>query len=671
MKKVILLLSLALLGVCTQAQNGLENITVEKYYISTAADAAGSSGTLPVGSVTYRIYADMLPGYKFQMAYGNANHNLKFTTTTSFFNNTDYGSITPSYSKTNAAKNTVMLDSWLSVGAACSGNFGIMKSEDNGVSNVVNTNGLLTNTDSRMGIPLTTQDGIIAGAPQSVTFVGITNETDVFGDGTVSGNSFVLDGEAWSALSGATGPTTANKVLIAQITTNGIFHYELNIQIGTPTGGTENYVVSNPVMFNGQMEKTIASLTGTFNPPIVASIVVPDSVAHIAQIITVPITTTALNADNNAISYQFDLAYNSSKLNYVSSNLTGTIASGGTLVVNSSTAGLLHISLARATAFTGNGPLLNLQFNPSVCGTIPLTLSNFLFNTDTMHSITNGEISAIGMYGDIDTNLTIQAYDAALALQYSVGLDPLPISDPRPWEDWRMVVADVDGVSPVSANDASLILQHSAGLISTFPAESAKSLENPVGDVTISQNGANIIFTSTGELYGLNIFATNGSLVTMNAPVVLDPDMMVANNISGSTYNVGVCTATPPADNTNIISIPYTCAGDETLTFNLVINKTAVVKTLNVSCLTTGIEENQDAIVSLYPNPASDILNIKVSENSNIQILDLSGKQIILEATASDNQKQTINVNNLSNGVYLLKVFNDNFVKIQKIVINK
>ncbi len=267
MKKILLVIALIIAGACLHAQNGLENIIVEKYYISNAADSIGSSGPLPVGSVTYRIYVDMLPGYTFQMAYGNATHNLKFTTTTSFFNNLDYGSTTPNYSKTNARKNTVMLDSWLSVGAACNGNFGVLKSEDNGVSNVVNLNGLLANTDTSMGIPLTTQDGLIAGSPQSVTMVGITNQTDVFSDGSVVGNSFILNNAAWSSLSGSTGPTSTNRVLIAQITTNGAFHYELNIQIGTPTGGVQNYVSSNPTLYNGQMELTMASLSGTLNGP--------------------------------------------------------------------------------------------------------------------------------------------------------------------------------------------------------------------------------------------------------------------------------------------------------------------------------------------------------------------------------------------------------------------
>jgi len=70
MKKIIL--GLCLLAICAfnYAQNGLTRIIVEKYYVSNAADATKSVGNLPVGSVTYRLYVEMLPGYKFQAAYG-------------------------------------------------------------------------------------------------------------------------------------------------------------------------------------------------------------------------------------------------------------------------------------------------------------------------------------------------------------------------------------------------------------------------------------------------------------------------------------------------------------------------------------------------------------------------------------------------------------------------
>ncbi len=267
MKKLITVIALLCAGFETNAQNGLENIVVETYYISDANDsiendAVGVSvGALPVGSVTYRIYADMLPGYKFQAAYGvdispfggapsAGDHELRIQTSTLFFNNEDRGAIHPTYTKAQAEDNTVMLDSWLSAGGGCAGNKGIMKIYDNGIATVVNSSGVLQNSVAAIGIPLTQEDGLLIGAPEAVTDVGISTEVLMFdsqNDGT-NGPVFSTWNGSWASLNGSMGPDSAdNKVLIAQITTNGVFCFELNLQIGTPSGGVENYVAQNPV----------------------------------------------------------------------------------------------------------------------------------------------------------------------------------------------------------------------------------------------------------------------------------------------------------------------------------------------------------------------------------------------------------------------------------------
>jgi hypothetical protein len=262
MKKILLGLCLSVSGLMLQAQNGLENIYVERYYVADAIDAANSHPAIPVGAITYRIYADMLPGYKIQSIYGSSQHPLLMNTTTYFFNQSDYGDNLPTFNATNARKNTVMLDSWLSTGGACDGYVGVPKSDDDGIDNFLNSNvpQLLQNNAALAGIPLTTQDGMKASTvPETVT-LGLDNILGVFEDGSHNGNQFNVTNGAWACLAGAMGPDPlTNKVLLAQITTDGTFHFELNIQIGTPTLGTQTYVASNP----GAGEISIPSLTQT------------------------------------------------------------------------------------------------------------------------------------------------------------------------------------------------------------------------------------------------------------------------------------------------------------------------------------------------------------------------------------------------------------------------
>ena len=231
MKKITLLFGLVAFSTIVRAQNGLEQIIVEKYYVSNAADAAGSTGTLPVGSVTYRVYADMLPGYKFQALYGDANHTLKLNTTTTFFNNEDRGASTANAIQSTYLKNnSVALDSWFSVGAAAAGQFGVLKTEDDGVANLlpIVSNSMLKNNDATAGIALSVQDGIMVGSPQSVSLAGITTELDIFDATSQAGNSFITNDGAIAALSGATGPTSENRVLLGQFTTDGDLSFEFN-----------------------------------------------------------------------------------------------------------------------------------------------------------------------------------------------------------------------------------------------------------------------------------------------------------------------------------------------------------------------------------------------------------------------------------------------------------
>jgi hypothetical protein len=126
MKKITLLASL-FFALYSQAQNGLEGIVVEKYYVSDAADSAdadanGAVYPLHVGSVTYRVYADLLPGYNFIMSLGNQNHPFKVSTTTAFYNDPNYGvSVYNGTSVNNTKKNTQLIDSYFTVGGVAAG----------------------------------------------------------------------------------------------------------------------------------------------------------------------------------------------------------------------------------------------------------------------------------------------------------------------------------------------------------------------------------------------------------------------------------------------------------------------------------------------------------------------------------------------------------------------
>ena len=236
-----------------KAQNGLENILVERYYVSTVDDTASNfyAWKLPIGSTTYRIYADLLPGYRFQMAYGSRTHKLFFKTSTLFFNNEDKGDVIPNViAKRTLHKNTVMLDSWLSVGSAAEDCFGVLKNDDDSLLTVVHEKSFLQNK-SFNGIPISFKDGLVESdkIPRP-TFFNIDSAVTVFSNAQ-KGGYFFTDNGAWACMGpGSVGldSLTNNRVLIAQITTDGDFSFELNIQIGTPIKGeSQKYVARDPI----------------------------------------------------------------------------------------------------------------------------------------------------------------------------------------------------------------------------------------------------------------------------------------------------------------------------------------------------------------------------------------------------------------------------------------
>lgn len=235
------------------AQTGLEGIIVEKYYVSDIADSLNAdselaSYPLSVGSTTYRVYANLAPGYKVIQMFGNAEHPLKFSTSTKFYNDPNYGvSVFQGTSLNNAKKKTTLIDSYLTIGGVCDGMMGVLKAEDTD-GTIGNNQGLLANFTPEMIFPIMGAngvDGLMPGAPVFPNMLGITYELDVLDQ--VPGGSILINNGTIAALGGVEGVTVDNHVLLGQFTTDGDFSFELNLQLATPVaGGNELYVASFP-----------------------------------------------------------------------------------------------------------------------------------------------------------------------------------------------------------------------------------------------------------------------------------------------------------------------------------------------------------------------------------------------------------------------------------------
>jgi len=229
----------------------VENVIVEKYYVSDANDFTDTiGGILPIGSTTYRIYIDLAPGSILKKIYGDPSHPFEIKSTEVFFNNIEDGkSFGERIIFQSLLSSTVALDSWLTLGQVFKKQSGItyngiLKNQDDDGS-FIGLNGLLVNNDPSCGIPLTVADGIdsmtVTPTPTNWVYGSIItyNDTTIFGK-LVPQKEFISTAFTLSN-SGVTGVNPdSNQVIIAQLTTKGDLSFKINLELlelknGVPT----------------------------------------------------------------------------------------------------------------------------------------------------------------------------------------------------------------------------------------------------------------------------------------------------------------------------------------------------------------------------------------------------------------------------------------------------
>jgi hypothetical protein len=351
----------------------------------------------------------------------------------------------------------------------------------------------------------------------------------------------------------------------------------------------------------------------------------------------------------NIISYEIKLSYDQTKLIFDSVSLNNTASANGLIVTNNNTTGLLKLVWARSTKLTGTLPLLNCFFSPIDSGKSKINISYALFNTDTVRNLKSKTLINKYNFGDIDLNSFIQAYDGMVALRYSVGMDPIPLIDPLPWENWRVKVASVDSSAIVTANDASLILKYVVGLINQFPK---RGLNYSNGYVLTSIENNEIVFRSFGELQGLNVSFLNQFNKLNPASFIYANDAISAVNILDNVYRVGIAFNNSPDPGTIILKIPI--SGELKNDLNVEIYENENKRLINLNKSTSITSENKTNHL-IFPNPTTNLVNIigLGKTETEVSIYDIQGK-LILSRKIID--QGIIDMSDLYNGVYLLKI---------------
>lgn len=324
------------------------------------------------------------------------------------------------------------------------------------------------------------------------------------------------------------------------------------------------------------------------------------------------------------------------------------------------------------------GTMVDFAFVPAVGGThstwsqgsvtISSTPQDELFIGFVMGDPINGNLNAPGAWARIDN---VQMYNGALPTtnvpdpsfeSWSIATTENPV-------DWNTMNEMLAGMSLETVNKTTDVF---AG---TYAVEISTLLE-PTNNDTIR----GIMSWGPIDLMSMNPF--------MPAPYNATPAIFGGNykyapangdqaNIQIVFYQGGIPIGSHSELFTNqstytAFSSPLTIAGiPDSIVFMAFSgnNPGSVLKLDNLmfSGGNVGIEEFKNLAVSIYPNPANDIVMLKAEGIYSFEIVDLTGK--IVRSAMNTIGAQTIDVSDLSKGAYLVRLNTENNTEIHQLII--
>ncbi len=210
----------------------------------------------------------------------------------------------------------------------------------------------------------------------------------------------------------------------------------------------------------------------------------------------------------------------------------------------------------------------------------------------------------------------------------------------------------------------------------TLTAEANPTISGRNATVTISGTGVinkTIYVTQEGATPVLNVSADTLSIgatanstqtvdITSNIDwsISCDQSWLTANTANGSNNaSITLTAEANPSATTRTAIITINGSADKTQTI-LVIQDVG----------TTSISKTENSGINIFPNPANDLLNITLPPATNpylIEIFNINGKKVISKILKTDQNK--IDISDLSEGIYMIKVYTKEGPFVKKIII--
>jgi hypothetical protein len=305
---------------------------------------------------------------------------------------------------------------------------------------------------------------------------------------------------------------------------------------------------------------------------------------------------------------------------------------------------------------TYNPPLSIIGPTSNICTNSPATL---IASGGTTYSWSTGSTaSSITVVPAVNTTYTVFGTSVAGCVKTTT------------------VAVSVTSAPSISVNSTTICSGSTATLSASGVTTYTWSTSSNAASVNVSPISTTI-YTVSGNLTGCSTIATQTAIVNVNAL----PNVTLGS-ITGPlcVNNAAVSLSGTPSggiySGTGVIGSSFdpsvSGAGSFTVSYYYTdINSCSSVATQTVDVsLCTGINEINDASVSVYPNPTKELIHVKLDaslvEKATIELYDAIGKLVIAERIT--NTTTTLNLANYAKGMYTIRVVADDKQSIIKVI---
>ncbi len=275
-------------------------------------------------------------------------------------------------------------------------------------------------------------------------------------------------------------------------------------------------------------------------------------------------------------------------------------------------------AVAQNTCGNSAARTISVRSNPATPGTITGSLNNNCAKTNVAYSV------AASTTGATSYNWTVPAF-----MQIASGQNTNAITA-------NFTGSGTGAVSVTANNICGSSAARTLNNVTTLPARPASI----TGTSTVCNNQFGIPFSVTAQ-----------AGVTYTWTVPAGASVSTGQGSANITVNWGSTAG-------NVVVVAGNTCG----------NAQSRTKAITINCR---MEDIQDQTISIYPNPATDLVTIKFNEELNstytYELIDITGKSVLKEIL-SDYQTE-INISKFAKGIYMMKISDETTIRNYRLVI--